>query len=115
MGWLSLKLDDWWDCLFIKRMKRKIEQRSAAAAGTFVTLIPGDRIIPLESLYAWDLGRITTNAVRLSYRGERTKFSIKRDDVRSIEIRKSSAGWCRTYAVLIRSNEATFTLRLANG
>jgi len=114
VGWLSLKFDDWWDCLFIRRMRRKIEERSSLGEGTFVALIPGDRVFPLESLYAWDLGKMTLTSQRLTYRGERTEFSVTRDEVQSVEIRKSNAGWCRTYAVVVRCGRESFSLRLAD-
>ena len=114
VGWLTLKLDDWWDCLFIGRMKRKIESHSPGAAGTFVALIPGDRILPFEGQFAWDLGRLSLDAERLTYRGERTQFSLARSEVTRMEIRKSPAGWCRTYAVVLRSADAAFSLRLAD-
>jgi Zn-dependent protease with chaperone function/energy-coupling factor transporter transmembrane protein EcfT len=113
VGWLTLKLDDWWDCLFIRRMRRKIEAHSPVP-GMCVALIPGDRILTLEGQYAWDLGRLSLDAERLTYRGERTQFSVPRSEVTGIEIRKSRAGWCRTYAVVLRSAQAAFSLRLAD-
>ncbi|MBZ5620950.1 MAG: M48 family metalloprotease [Acidobacteriia bacterium] len=113
VGWLTMKMDDWWDCLFIGRIQRKIEAHSPGVAGTFVALIPGDRVLPLESQFAWDLGWLSLDADRLTYRGERAQFSVPRSDLTSIEIRKGPLGWCRTYAVVLRSSHATFSLRLA--
>ena len=125
VGWLVLKMDDWWDVLFVRRMRRKIEARrvrNASQAGNLVgqpismpvALTPGDRIVSLESLYAWDLGRLSLDAERLSYRGERTQFSVARSEVTAIEIGRSRAGWNHTYAVVLRSAQATFSLRLAD-
>jgi Zn-dependent protease with chaperone function/energy-coupling factor transporter transmembrane protein EcfT len=114
VGWLTLKLDDWWDVLFIRRMSRKIEAHSRGVTGTLVALIPGDRIVVLENQYAWDLGRLSLDAERLAYRGERTQFSVARGDVTAIEIRKSPSGWCRTHAVVIRSVHGAFSMRLAD-
>ena len=112
VGWLTWKYDDWWDCLFIRRTRRKIEA-GAPAAGTPVALLPGDRILPLEAQYAWDLGRITLDD-RLTYRGEQTQFSVPRSEITGIEIQKSRAGWCRTHAVVVRTAQCAFSLRLAD-
>ncbi|HLK67445.1 MAG TPA: M48 family metalloprotease [Bryobacteraceae bacterium] len=114
VGWLTQKFDDWWDCLFIRRMRRRVDAKSQQRSGIPVALLPGGRVFALESMYAWDLGRIGADLGRLTYCGERTKFAIDRADVTSIEIRKSTSGWCRTYAVVLRSTHGDFSFRLAD-
>ncbi len=115
VGWLTLRADDWWDRRFIRGCKRRIQLRVAPEPrATFVSLIPGDRIVPIEGLYAWDLGWISLDPDRLSYRGELASFSVPRSEVTGIEVRKGPLGWCRTYVVALTCTTGNFSLRLAD-
>jgi hypothetical protein len=113
--WLALAIDEWWASLFIRRMRRKIESAGGTPpAGAPVALLPGERVIAFEGIYAWDLGRLSLDAERLTYQGEHARFSLGRGEVEAIEVRRGPLAWIRTYVVTVRSAQGSFSLRLAD-
>ena len=115
VAWLTLQVDERWDHSFIAGMKRRIAGQSARTPdGVFVALLPGDQVFPIEGVYAWDLGMLTLEPDRLSFRGEQARFSVPRADVQSIEIRRGPFWWHRTYAVVLRCSSAVFSVRFAD-
>ncbi|MGO9261047.1 MAG: M48 family metallopeptidase [Bryobacteraceae bacterium] len=113
--WMALAIDEWWASLFIRRMRRKIESAGGTPpSGVFVALLPGERVVAFEGIYAWDLGRLSLDAERLTYQGEHARFSVARAAVEAIEVRRGPLSWVRTYVVMVRSAQGSFSLRLAD-
>jgi len=113
--WLTLMFDKWWDRRFLRKMRRAIQaHRAIPEDGIFVGLLPGGRVVAFESVYAWDLGVLALEAGQLTFEGENTRFSVPRDKVEAIEIRRGPLQWLPVYAVVVRCASATFSLNLAD-
>jgi hypothetical protein len=78
-----------------------------------VALIPGERIERFENVYAWDVGAVRFDHDRLTFDGDVARFSVRREDVHSIEVGRGPLAWMRVHAVILRCATGTFSLRLA--
>jgi hypothetical protein len=98
-----LIFSNWLGRRFTSGIRRRLERRMgpAAAGGTFVGLLPGRNTVPVEGFYQWDVGFLWLTAGELVYRGERVTFSISRDSVREITIRKGPLSWDRAHLVRV--------------
>jgi Zn-dependent protease with chaperone function len=98
-----LIFSNWLGRRFTNGIHRRLERRMgpAAAGGTFVGLLPGANTAPVEGFYQWDVGFLWLTANELVYRGERVSFSIARDSVRAITIRKGPRSWDRAHLVRV--------------
>jgi hypothetical protein len=98
-----LIVSNWLGRRFKSGIRRRLERRMgpAAVGGTFVGLLPGANTVPVEGFYQWDVGFLWLTAGELVYRGERVSFSIARDSVRAITMRKGPLSWDRAHLVRV--------------
>jgi hypothetical protein len=112
-AWLSLRVVELYWIAFFRTMRKRLEGRGVIPkGGTFVALMPGERVQVYEGFYAWDLGALFLGPERLTYRGERNRFSVNRGEVEAIEIVRGQWTWERAHAVLVRTASARFSLLL---
>jgi hypothetical protein len=79
-----------------------------------VALLPGDRVGSIGGFYAWDLGHLYLSDGRLIFEGERAQFALQAGEIQSVSVVSGPLAWFRTHVALVRSEAATFSLRLAD-
>ena len=100
-------------------LREKLQSESASPAdsyGIFVGLAPDPSPRIYEGNWAWDLGFIALTPEFLSYQGEESRFSLRREDISSIRLGSGPVGWFNTPAVYIAlrdsaGRESVFNLR----
>jgi hypothetical protein len=76
-----------------RRMRGKLAARLQVAEAEntiFVGLSPEPRPLVYDGFWDWDLGFLTVSPDRLEYRGERARFTLRREQVAGIQIGKGS-------------------------
>jgi len=96
----------------LARLRSRLSRRMGAAVegGTFVGLLPGDSVTPVEGFYLWDAGFLLLSPDYLTYRGERSTFSVPRTAVTKIAIGRGPLSWDRAHAVVISCEGGSFSL-----
>ena len=86
VGWLYLGFGRWLDRGFMRHLHRRLRRRMGPMAdgGIFAGLVSGDRATAVEGFYAWDSGFLYFTPDWLTYRGERTVFSLPRSGIKNI-------------------------------
>jgi len=87
-----------------------------ASSILFVSLSPDSSPRIYEASWAWDLGFLSLSEDQLSYHGEETHFSLRRDEITSISLGPGARGWIPSPSVYISwrdssGREGTFHLR----
>jgi Zn-dependent protease with chaperone function len=98
-------------------LRRRLGDRTGDAV-SFVALSPGDRARVYEGFLDWDLGLLSLEPDRLSYRGEQIALELPRQSVSAIEVGAETPGWIRVPRAIVRwstpAGEEALTLRLAD-
>ncbi len=112
VGWLYLGFGRWLDRGFMRHLHRRLRRRMGPMAdgGIFAGLLPGDRVTAVEGFYAWDIGFLYFTPDWLTYRGERTVFSLPRSGIKNISIAKGPLAWNPAYAVTVNCEEGSLSL-----
>lgn len=111
-AWLYSALDCWLDRVFLRIFGRGLRRRMGPVAegGVFAGLLPGDPVCPLEGFYLWDAGFLWLCPDTLTYRGERTSFSLARESVNGVSVEKGPFDWFRASGVMVTCEEGCFSL-----
>jgi heat shock protein HtpX len=112
VAWLYLHFLNWQDRMYIRNVRRKLVRQMGRRAdgGTFMGLLPGDSRTPLEGFYFWDVGFLFLTPDCLTYRGERSRFSIPRGAILKVTVEKGPLAWDRSYGVMLHCEGGCFQL-----
>ena len=92
------------------RLERKMRLRAEVVAlaevmrqghATLVGLSPGPAPRIFEGNYSWDAGYLYTCGDRLCYCGEETRFSLRRDQIVTVQLGPGMPGWFRARSLYI--------------
>ena len=101
----------WTDRTAMKYLRGKLRSRMApeSADGTFVGLLPGDRVGHVDGFCLWDAGFLFLTPDTLTYRGERASFSLPRIEATKISVSQGPLAWDRDYAATVTCSEGSFS------
>lgn len=110
-----LGLTLWAEILWTRRISSRLHFALASRlqpvdGAVFVGLHPGHGVRFTEGFADWDFGFLTIEGDWLCYRGEKTRFSIARQDISGIEIAKGPINWLREHRVEVSCSDGAFTL-----
>ncbi|MEM7230579.1 MAG: M48 family metalloprotease [Planctomycetota bacterium] len=91
------------------RIRRSLEKKGAEipANAHFVGFSPGEAILVHDGFYDWDLGFLAWNGGQLQLLGERTRLSLRRADIESIELGAGAPSFRKFPRLFIRWRDAT--------
>jgi Zn-dependent protease with chaperone function len=109
--WLILRIDHWMRQRFYAGLAGKIRPRVSVPGGTFVGLLPGQRIVRTEGCGEWDLGFLFLDRDRLVYRGERAEFSLLRSEIVNVHLDRGPFSWWHPSRVVIQWTRGAFSIQ----
>jgi hypothetical protein len=111
-AWLYIRIANIFDRLFHRWLEARIRRRIAGGPDAIFTgLLPGAELRAYGGFYEWDLGLVSLGGGRLTYAGERTRFSLPRAEIAGFAIARGPLAWDREHAVLVRHSGEAFLLK----
>jgi Zn-dependent protease with chaperone function len=113
---LAITLQNFLTCIGERKLERRLrakfakeDGREISRDGILVSVSPGAAPRLFDTTWAWDLGILTFENNLLVYRGEETRFTLRRDEIKSAYLGKGPVGWMKSPTLYIVTASETGT------
>jgi hypothetical protein len=93
-----------------RRLEIEFRKKAGISSGIFAGFSPDRAVRFYDGLPFWDVGLIRIESDCLTYRGERTQFSLKNTHITDVQMRKDAPGWIRWKATVFEGVACAFRI-----